>query len=220
MPAKKKTTSKKTKTSKTAPKKTTKKGGKKKTSKKTKAAEPAPVVEEAPAVEAVPAEAVPAEAVPAEAAGSSVDDAFTSLLGHIAALTSELSSIKKEVNALRRQVRAENKDAAKNLKSTEKELEKLKKKNERKADRKPGGVNKPTLMSDELCTFLGMDKGSSMAPCHLTSKISSYVKEKGLALKGLNFKTDKKLKKLLNFDGDELSYGNLQKYTSPLFVRN
>ncbi len=56
---------------------------------------------------------------------------------------------------MRRSVRNERNVAAKSQKTTKKELDKLKKKNEKKPDRKPGGVNKPTLMRDKLCAFLG-----------------------------------------------------------------
>ena len=220
----KKDTSKKG-TSKKGSKKTKKKStpAKTKSVKKEKAAEK-PVVEEEPvAEEAVVEEAVVKEEAVVEekpSAGVAVDNAFTALLQHIVTFTSELSSIKKEVTALRRQVRGERNQSAKSLKGTQKELDKLKKKNEKKPNRKPGGVNKPTLMCEDLCKFLDMEAGSLMAPCHLTSRISDYVKENGLSLKGLEFKTDEKLKTLLHYDGDELSYGNLQKYTSPLFIRN
>lgn len=114
------------------------------------------------------------------------------------------------------------------LKVAQKEYEKLKKASE-KAERKranartsPSGFAKPTKISDELCGFLAVTKGTEMSRTDVTRHINKYVKEHGL------FKKDNKrvilpnatLKKLLGCkDTDEVTYFNLQKWMKHHFVR-
>ena len=114
------------------------------------------------------------------------------------------------------------------LKVAQKEYEKLKKASE-KAERKranartsPSGFAKPTKISDELCGFLAVAKGTEMSRTDVTRHINKYVKEHGL------FKKDNKrvilpnatLKKLLGCkDTDEVTYFNLQKWMKHHFVR-
>ena len=90
------------------------------------------------------------------------------------------------------------------------------------AKKTPSGFAKPSLLSDELCTFLGVPSGTTMARTQVTKQITNYVKSKNL-LKADNKRViipDATLKKLLAVpDGDEVTFFNLQKYMKHLFVR-
>jgi chromatin remodeling complex protein RSC6 len=114
------------------------------------------------------------------------------------------------------------------FKVAQKEFEKLNK-TKAKADKKranartsPSGFAKPTRITDELCAFLGVDKGSELARTEVTKRVNSYVKENSL------FDTANKrvilpnatLKKLLGCtDDDKITYFNLQSYMKHHFIK-
>lgn len=91
-------------------------------------------------------------------------------------------------------------------------LEKSKKSTKK---RKPSGFAKPTVISDELCVFLGKPNGTEMARTEVTKYITQYIKENNLQSVENKIKIipDKKLSKLFNFNKDEeVTFFNLQKY--------
>ncbi len=106
-------------------------------------------------------------------------------------------------------------------------LQKQSKKAERKraaARKTQSGFAKPSKLSDELCDFLKVDRGTEMARTAVTKLITNYIKTNNL-----NDKTNKRkiipdapLQKLLNYKaaaGDELTYFNLQRYMKHQFVK-
>lgn len=114
------------------------------------------------------------------------------------------------------------------LKVLSKEYEKMKKtvsKSERKranARTNPNGFAKPALITDALCDFLSVPKGTEMSRTDVTRKINAYIKEHNLN-KPENKRIilpDEKLRKILNVKPtEEVSFFSLQRFLSPLFVK-
>lgn len=88
--------------------------------------------------------------------------------------------------------------------------------------RQPSGFAKPTALSDQLCEFLGLAKGSSLARTEVTRVINQYVKTNNLqdtADKRM-IKPDEKLKSIMTLkEGDKLTYFNLQSYIKHHFIK-
>jgi upstream activation factor subunit UAF30 len=97
-------------------------------------------------------------------------------------------------------------------------------KRKRKAgNRAPSGFVKPTIISDELASFLGKEKGTEMARTEVTREINTYIRAHNLQDKdnGRKINPDTKLAALLKLNKtDELTYFNLQKYMSPHFPKS
>lgn len=88
----------------------------------------------------------------------------------------------------------------------------------------PNGFAKPTKISDELCVFLSVPKGTEKARTDVTREIHKYVKTKNLSdpsnKRIILAHKDATLKKLLNCtDKDEITYFNLQKFLKHHFVK-
>ena len=91
---------------------------------------------------------------------------------------------------------------------------------EEKANRAPSGFAKPTLISDQLCDFLGKPVGSEVARTEVTKFLSSYIKENKLqdANQKKVIHPDAKLKALLKCDDStELTFFTIQKYMKDHF---
>lgn len=110
----------------------------------------------------------------------------------------------------------------KNLqKSSIKEIEKqrfkvaqLKKKN--------GGFNKPMNISNQLCEFLKIPKGSLLTRAEVTKSIDFYIKEHDLLheMDKRIILPDKRLGYLLGCKkNDDVTYFNLQKWLKPHYIK-
>ena len=163
------------------------------------AAEPAPVVAESAAAAAT-------ETV-------SVSTDFTDFMGRLQQLSTAISALKTEFRNLEKKATRELKTAAK-----------VSNKRKRKTgNRAPSGFVKPTLISDELATFLGKTTGTQMARTEVTREINAYIREHKLQDKtnGRRINADTKLSSLLKLaSGEELTYFNLQRYMSPHFAKS
>lgn len=174
-------------------------------------AAPAPVKAPVAAPAKAPAPvAAPAPVVESKAEDVSTESPFVSLEEKMAQLVSVL------------------KEAQAQLKVVKKEFDRLKKtadKVERKranARSTPNGFAKPTKISDELCVFLGVAKGTEKSRTEVTREINKYVKAKNLSdpKNKRIIRPDATLKKLLNStDKDEVTYFNLQKFLKHHFVK-
>ena len=88
--------------------------------------------------------------------------------------------------------------------------------------RAPSGFAKPTLMSNELCAFLGEAPGTEMARTEVTKYLTTYIKQNNLQNQANKriILPDDKLTALLNVtDTDEVTYFNLQKYMKVHFPK-
>lgn len=197
----------KTKTSATpATAETPKKSAVKKTA-SVAAATPAPA---APTADASAVEAT-AEAKPDEI--DALGEQFSEFMVKLQSVGSVFSSLKNDFRNLEKQVTRQMKQA-KRLSS---------KRAKGKGNRQPSGFVKPTLVSDELASFLGKPSGCEMARTEVTREINKYIRAKNLQdpKNGRHIIPDAALTKLLSLQtSDELTYFNLQKYMSPHFPKS
>jgi chromatin remodeling complex protein RSC6 len=136
----------------------------------------------------------------------------------------ELSAKHTALSQLAAEIRSDQKYVEKlSLKVEKNSKKKMSKKNKVKSTtRAPSGFIKPTLISDELATFLNKPFGSEMARTEVTKEINVYICANDLKDKvnGRIIKADDKLATLLKVGkDDELTYFNLQKYMSPHFAK-
>lgn len=120
------------------------------------------------------------------------------------------------------------KDIQVTFKLAQKEFDKMSK-TKAKAERKranartsPSGFAKPTKITDELCAFLNLPKGSELARTEVTKKINAYVKENNLfdATNKRVILPNATLKKLLGCsDTDPINYFNLQSWMKKHFIK-
>jgi chromatin remodeling complex protein RSC6 len=132
----------------------------------------------------------------------------------------KLQQLRSMISSVTTEFRALEKKAVRELKIAAKATNKRKRKT---GQRQPSGFVKPTLISDELATFLGKTKGSQMARTEVTREINAYIREHQLQDKtnGRRIIADTKLSSLLKLsESDELTYFNLQRFMSPHFFKN
>lgn len=137
---------------------------------------------------------------------------FTAFLTKLQQATTLLSEMKQQFRVLEKKTTRE-------LKAAEKANAKRKRK---AGNRSPSGFVKPTLISNELASFLGKDQGTEMARTEVTREINAYIRKQGLQDKdnGRKINADRKLQTLLKLKpNEELTYFNLQRYMSPHFAK-
>lgn len=180
----------------TTAEKVSKKASEKKAVEKKEA--PAPVVTENTVVESVEASPLSAK--------------FAEVGGKLQMAFGVLQSLKTEYKVLEKAV-------AKELKAAQKLASKKKRSS---GNRAPSGFVKPTLISDELATFLGKPKGSELARTDVSKEINGYIREHKLQdpKNGRNINADAKLAKLLKLGKDDkLTYFNLQRFMKHHFPK-
>ena len=173
----------------------------------TKKATTTPVVAEPVVVEPVVAAPVATETVVEKSQLELFEERFTAITEQVNALRSMSTSLAGDLKSLRKDVvRAVKKSGRR--KRTPLTAEE-------KANRAPSGFAKPTIISDELCSFLGKPIGTEVARTEVTKFLSLYIKEHKLqdTVNKKIIHPDAKLKALLNCsDSDELTYFTIQKY--------
>jgi upstream activation factor subunit UAF30 len=148
-----------------------------------------------------------------EAVDTGLVAAFNDAFSKLQQVTSLLSSLKTEFRQLERRATRELKVAAKASSRRRRKT----------GNRSPSGFVKPTLISDELASFLGRPSGAEMARTEVTREINAYIRKHNLQDKsnGRKINPDTCLSKLLKIGGtDELTYFNLQRYMSPHFAKS
>ncbi len=125
---------------------------------------------------------------------------------------SGLSTLNKEIQTVLKQV-------AKDYDKLKKVVDKIQKKREN-ARKSPSGFAKPNKISDELCDFIGVPRGTEKSRTDITRYINTYVKEHNLN-KPSNKRVilpDEKLKAILNVkDDEEVTFFILQRLISHHF---
>ena len=179
--------------------------------KATKAEAVAPVVA-APVVVA-PVSAPAAEAPAAAAPATTLDEDMKAVTTQLATLRETAASVIALVKRLEKRVHREIKDARKRkrrVKTDENGVE---------VKRAPSIFERPTPISEELCSFLSKSKGSLMSRSEVTKAVNNYVKEHNLKNKH-DIKPDASLKKLLGVpEGEQLTYFNLQRYLNKHYLK-
>lgn len=127
----------------------------------------------------------------------------------LASLTEKISGLASQVKLIQTAL----KQLGKEFDKQKKIIDKVQKKRE-KAKKSPSGFAKPCKISDELCDFIGVAKGTEQSRTDITRYINSYVKEHNLnnPQNRREFFPDKKLKAILNVkDGEKVTYFILQR---------
>lgn len=145
---------------------------------------------------------------------ASLEQEFSSVIGTLGRLSADLTKIKSELRAYHSHATREVKAAAK---------AKGRRNKPRSGDRPASGFVKPTLISNELASFLGVKNGTEMARTEVTKALHAYIQQHKLKNKdnGRIIEADSALSKLLKLQkGDQLTYFNLQKYMTPHFAKH
>jgi len=178
----------------------------------TVAVESAPV--ETVAVESAPVETVAVESAPVESQELSIDDQFKDIITRLQQFRTLSQSLMADVRKLQKNVNRRVRESAKKQR---------KRKTNSDVKRPPSGFAKPTLISDSLCQFLGVEAGTHMARTEVTKHLTKYIKAHELQ--------DEANKRIINCDSalagllkvqpsDEVTYFNLQRYMKPHFPQS
>ena len=189
-----------------------------------KAAVAAPAAAVAAPVVAAPDVAAPVVAAPAPVAAATPAVAATEEVN----IVSEFNQILEQVNTLRTQFSTVFSAVKKFEKQLPRELKKASKGRRRRAavvegeapkPKKDTVFTKPTPISDALCTFLSLPKGSLLSRSEVTTRICKYAREHNLMVKQV-IKADAPLRKLLALtEADELKILNLQRFLKGHYLK-
>jgi chromatin remodeling complex protein RSC6 len=156
-------------------------------------------VDTAPATTVAPVDVVVDSAKEETSGGELI---ISGLLEKVSTMSSQLKTIQTALKQL-----------VKEFDKQKKIIDKVQKKRE-KAKKSPSGFAKPCKISDELCDFIGIPKGTEQSRTDITRYINSYVKQHNLnnPENRREFFPDKKLKSILNVkDGEKVTYFILQR---------
>jgi chromatin remodeling complex protein RSC6 len=168
------------------------------------------------------AAAVEDATLPTAVADSQVNDAsqleeqFKDIIGRIQEFRSWSATLQSDVKRLQKSVQ-------RHIRDNSKRNRRRKNQSGDKPKRAPSGFAKPALISDDLCAFLGKDKGTEMARTEVTKHLTQYIKNNELqdVTNRRKILPDKKLGQLLKVgDEDEVTYFNLQKYMKVHFPKS
>ena len=181
-------------------------------SKKTNSKTTKPVQAAAP----VPVAAPPVDTPAPEQVADAPEQTWVEKSSDFAAKLQQIGAL---LSSLRTEFRALDKTWGREFKAVQKAGAKRRRKS---GNRSPSGFVKPTLISEELATFLSKPSGTEMARTEVTREINKYIRAHNLQDKtnGRKINPDAKLTKLLKLKKeDELTYFNLQRYMSPHFAK-
>lgn len=138
----------------------------------------------------------------------------------------EIDTLVNEIDArikdLKNKAKLLRKDVAVLVKMQQKATKKSSGSNANRTPRAPSGFAKPTTVTDEMYTFLGMDAGTPIARVDVTRKINEYIKTNNLQNPSdkRQIMPDAKLRDLLKLSpNDHVTFFNLQTFLSKHFVK-
>ena len=177
----------------------------------------APVVEQTVSVEAT--ETVVSEVTESEPVVTAevTEESNTEILFN--KLINQFQDIQSVMKTLHSNLKVLQKEVSKERKESKKKESKIKKKSSKK--KSPSGFAKPTPITADLASFLGLSNDVELARTDVTSKIIAYVKEHGLqnpANKKQIVPDEKLAKILLVPDGEVVTFFNLQTYLKKHFL--
>ncbi len=192
--------------------------------KKTETAVATETVEQvaAPVVETVAAPAVVETATEVATETPIDENSWEYLDVQFKAVLSELAEWRNTVTQMQSHVRKLQKTVQRSLKENSKRNRK-RAANADKPKRAPSGFAKPALISDDLCSFLNVEKGTEMARTEVTKHLTQYIKDNSLQdeVNRRRILVDEKLGHLLGVTKeDEVTYFNLQKYMKVHFPKS
>jgi chromatin remodeling complex protein RSC6 len=192
--------------------------------KTTKAAAPvaaaaAPVPVAAPAPVPVAAPVVAPVAAPAPATTEAAHTEEVNIVSEFASALTEVNNLRNQATALFSKMKKLEKQIPRELKRAQKGRRARKTVDGVDKPKKETVFTKPTPISDALCTFLGVGKGTLISRSEVTTRVCRYAREKGLMDKQ-SIKADATLRKLLALkDGDDLKILNLQRFLKPHYIK-
>ena len=136
-------------------------------------------------------------------------------------IVDQTTQLTKNARALSSNLKKVHKQWMRALKDARKQSSKKRKNNGVK--RAPSGFATPSVISSELCQFLGKPEGTEMARTEVTRLLTQYIKTNSLQDPQNKRKIvpDQRLTELLQVGGDaELTYFNLQKYMKRHFPKS
>jgi len=134
---------------------------------------------------------------------------FEAVLGEFTTLTAQLKTLSARVRSLQKQYTKASKSGRSRAKKSG-------------GSKTVSGFATPTKISNELCTFMGLQNGTEVARTEVTKYLSKYIKDHSLQDEKNRrvILPDKKLGKLLNVGKtDSVTYFNIQKYMKPHFTK-
>ena len=140
------------------------------------------------------------------------DSQFSNILNTLPQLKTQITSTTLQMKNLEKQVKKE-------MKNKNKEISK----NKNRGNRKPSGFAEATQISDELCDFMGKEKGEKIARTEVTKYICTYIKDNDLKQEDNKriINPDIKLKTLLGVtDNSEITFFNIQRYMNKHFIKS
>jgi chromatin remodeling complex protein RSC6 len=140
---------------------------------------------------------------------SAVDEHSKLFSGFMKAINSDIKSLQKEFG-----------------KTTSKRSKKVKKEEVPDSEKRKNVFDIPVPVSDELCTFLGLEKGQMYSRQFITNSLRDYVKEHGLQnpenkryIVLDSAPAGQKLNELLKPD-QPLTFFNMQRYLKPHYPKS
>jgi chromatin remodeling complex protein RSC6 len=175
---------------------------------------PTPAPEPEPVMETV-SETVETENTVVETKPTT-DDQFAELVAELTSLKATVASLLKRFKTVRTQ-------SARDLKTASKQ-----KKRSKNGSSSPSGFTKPTLISNELADFLGVEHGTKLARTYVTKQIAQYMRDHDLQnpddKRECYIHQDEDLSNLLGVEygvkptgDDKINFFNLQRYMKQHF---
>lgn len=209
----------------TAAAKTTKKSAAKAVEATAPVAAAAPVTAAAPKAKKAKAEVAPVAAAAPVTATTEPATPSKEEVDVAQALTESINSLETVLGELKSKISS----ATATLKTIEKQAARVIKKADRKRKSKAATAEgaapanciftKPVKISDELCSFLGVAKGTQVSRSQVTKGVMAYARSHNLMDKQ-TIKADATLRKLLTLnEGDALTILNLQRFLRRHYIK-
>ena len=173
------------------------------------------MTEEDKSLYVVPAAVQAAEPAPAV-------EAVVSKVNKLTKLKNKNCELEEQIKIMKKQLKESIKENKNIIKIHKKEMKEINAPKKRKGNSHPCGLEKPTLISDELANFLGKPHGTEMPRIEVTKVINAYIRDNKLqdSTDGRKIIPDAKLTALLKLDETiELTYFNLQTYLAPHYPK-
>ena len=151
----------------------------------------------------------------------------TDLLAQLATSCAEAATRQKEIAQALKAFGRSYKREMKELQKTQNRSRRSNKKDPNRPKRAPSGFAVPSKISTEMCSFLGLSKGTELSRTDVTRKLTAYIRDKNLQVptNRRSFVPDKALGSILGplqeVDKEKgYTYFNLQRYITPHIVSN
>ena len=142
---------------------------------------------------------------------SPIDAQFSGILNTLSQFKTQITTFSTQIRLLEKTVKRE---VRQHKKVVTKKLT--------KEPRKPSGFAAPSMISSELCDFMGKEPGSNIPRTEVTKFICKYIKSNSLSNPDDKryIKPDAKLKSLLSSDDNKiLTWFNIQRHMNRHFIK-